>query len=597
MPSALENAARAWRQRLLAYEQAPMQQLQAAYEASWQRLQQEIDRYTQRIERGDPLLPGLLHRRQAAAEAQQAIAAEIERLNRAAEAHTVAMQQQAVGNAHTGVQEMVAAQDARIAGYLRRPNFSAVESLIGFASDGSPLADVLEHASRGQARAMVDLLAQNVALGVSPMVTARQMRDQFGTVLRRAQTIARTETVRAYREASHLSMEANDDVLDGWIWLSALSARTCVACFAMHGTFHPLSERLQDHPNGRCTAAPHVKGTPKPTPNGAERFRQLTLEQQRAALGNAKYTAWQDDAFDFKDLARVHESDRWGRSVRERSLTSLVGEEKANAYIYPTPAPKPVDVLTSTSGYKAPAHGKKIVRTNMETAIMSEQRGMSVADLNKRIKLYDQAAAAAILPEDTVHVRIRSRALNMMMAEDKPRFKSQFETSSSGGAYNNQLRSHSEEFGLDVRRSTNPTKRPIYGYVAANAREVVNYGDAEVVLKQSVRPRTSITFGDSLVEFNSSRAVGTPMNAPRMEGAASSQWSKAYHRATQKTPEAVGSVLRSNTVGNLYIEAQVHGGVTVEDFEKIIFHKKRPSAVLQAQLEKKGIVWEYSGDE
>lgn len=314
-----------------------MLHLRGVYEDSWHRLQQEIDRYTERIERGDPLLPGLLHRRRAAQEAQVSIGTEIERLNRATEAQTVAMQQNAVGNAHLGVQEMVAAQDVQIAGALRRPNFRATESLIGYASDGSPLADVLADASRGQARAMTDVLARNVALGVNPRVTARQLRDMFGTVLRRAQTIARTETVRAFREASHLSMEANDDVIDGWIWISALSTRTCVACFVMHGTWHPTKERLQDHPAGICVASPHIKGRAKPTPNGEARFRQLTDAQQRAALGNAKYAAWQDGAFDFRDLARTHESDRWGKSVRERSLTAIIGTEQAREYIRGVP--------------------------------------------------------------------------------------------------------------------------------------------------------------------------------------------------------------------------------------------------------------------
>jgi hypothetical protein len=156
MPSALDNAARAWRQRLLAYERAPMQQLQAIYASSWTRLQQEIDRYTLRIAQGDPLLPGLLHRRQAAQEAQQAIEREIARLLQLAESLTTAMQGSAVSQAHQSIQEMVDAQTGGVTGFLRRPDFRAVESLVGFASDGSPLVDVLISASSGRARAMAD---------------------------------------------------------------------------------------------------------------------------------------------------------------------------------------------------------------------------------------------------------------------------------------------------------------------------------------------------------------------------------------------------------------------------------------------------------
>src|SRR5262249_28228390 len=39
--------------------------------------------------------------------------------------------------------------------------------------------------------------------------------------------IARTETIRAYRETSHRTYQENSDVLEGWIWLSALNWRTC----------------------------------------------------------------------------------------------------------------------------------------------------------------------------------------------------------------------------------------------------------------------------------------------------------------------------------------------------------------------------------
>lgn len=301
-----------------------MLQLQSVYTEAWQRLEQEIDRYTRRIEAGDPALPGLLHRQRAAQDAQEAIQRELDRLDALVANTTRRMQANAVAGAHQGVTEMVAAQNARIAANLRMPNLRAVESLIGFASDGSPLLDVLASASGGRAEEMTALLARNVALGINPMVTALQMRDQFQTAQIRARTIARTETVRAFREASHLSMEANNDVIDGWIWLSALSARTCAACFAMHGTFHPISERLQDHPNGRCVAAPHVRDTPLPPVNGEARFRQLTEAQQRATLGPARYQAWQDGRVGFTDLVGVRRSPRWGDSIHVRSLDAAL---------------------------------------------------------------------------------------------------------------------------------------------------------------------------------------------------------------------------------------------------------------------------------
>jgi hypothetical protein len=41
-----------------------------------------------------------------------------------------------------------------------------------------------------------------------------------------------------------------------------------------------------------------------------------------------------------------------------------------------------------------------------------------------------------------------------------------------------------------------------------------------------------------------------------------------------------------------YFEAQIHGGVRLENVEKVLFYKKDPSALLQSRLKKKGIGWE-----
>lgn len=225
-----------------------------------------------------------------------------------------------------------AAQDPQVAAFLRRPNFQAVEALVGHASDGSPLQELLDEATAGQAEEMVDLLARNMALGIHPRVTAKQMQAQFAVSLRRAQTIARTETLRAYRAASQMTMQENDDVLDGWIWISACDRRSCISCIAQHGTWHPLSERLQDHVNGRCVAAPAVRGVRPKIQTGAERFAKWKPEEQRAALGGSAYEAYRDGAIQLEDMVGRTHSDRWGDSVHVRSLRSVVGQERALQY-------------------------------------------------------------------------------------------------------------------------------------------------------------------------------------------------------------------------------------------------------------------------
>ena len=79
--------------------------------------------------------------------------------------------------------------------------------------------------------AMRRRLMQGVAAGRNPRDTARLMvRDvqgDFDGGLARAQVIARTETIDAYRAGAKAHHEANSDVLAGWVWLAKLSERTC----------------------------------------------------------------------------------------------------------------------------------------------------------------------------------------------------------------------------------------------------------------------------------------------------------------------------------------------------------------------------------
>lgn len=333
MPSALENAALAWRRRLLAAERAPLARMAAIYREAAVALQAEIDRYTARIAQGDPLTPTLIYRRQAAREAQ----AEVERLlrnaaERAAQ-ETAQLQAQAVNSAFASVQEMAAVQDAQVAGFLRRPNSRAVEALVGNASDGSPLRAVFMDATGGQAEALTTLLARNVALGVNPQVTARQMRAQLGVLLERARTIARTETLRAQRVASQETMLANEDVLDGYIRVEACDARTCAACWALHGRFYRLNEPPDEHPNGRMVMAPHVKGSTAAVTPGPERFAGLGAATQRRVLGPAAYEAYRDGALQLGDMVGRRQSERWGGSIYVRSLRGVVGAERAAGYV------------------------------------------------------------------------------------------------------------------------------------------------------------------------------------------------------------------------------------------------------------------------
>jgi SPP1 gp7 family putative phage head morphogenesis protein len=128
----------------------------------------------------------------------------------------------------------------------------AVENLAGFLADGSPLSSILSALSADAVSVVRASLINGVVSGQGVREIARGMREALGGNLRRAQVLARTEVLRAYRETSRQTYSANRDVLNGWRWHSALDRRTCAICYAMHGTLHGFNETLNDHPQGRC---------------------------------------------------------------------------------------------------------------------------------------------------------------------------------------------------------------------------------------------------------------------------------------------------------------------------------------------------------
>ncbi|HEX5083570.1 MAG TPA: minor capsid protein, partial [Blastocatellia bacterium] len=99
-----------------------------------------------------------------------------------------------------------------------------------------------------------------MALGRNPRAIARQIREGLGGNMVRALTIARTETLRVYRQASLQNYQANSDIVAGYYWRSSRSRRSCGACIALDGTFHPLDRPMRAHVRCRCTMIPGVKG-------------------------------------------------------------------------------------------------------------------------------------------------------------------------------------------------------------------------------------------------------------------------------------------------------------------------------------------------
>lgn len=351
MPSQLERAANRFRRELLNNERQAASAMVRAYGESWRAVSLRVDQLQRQIAEaqasGETISPAWFYQYNRAQSLQSQIEAELRRFGVTASELTTGTQAAAVEAARRHSAELVdLAAGVRPTG-IEVPfdvlPTSALQDLVGFASDGSPLRDVFGEISGGVADRVTDTFAGALAAGIGPRETARLIRRQFGTGLVRALLISRTETLRSYREAANRNYRNNADVVEGWIWHATLNTRTCPACWAMHGTFHELDERLDGHPNCRCTPVPAVKpwkalgyNIPDRRPvieRGPVVFERLTAQEQERVLGKAAFAAFSDGAVSLEQFATHKHSDTWGDTVQVASLRALLGPEKAMEYI------------------------------------------------------------------------------------------------------------------------------------------------------------------------------------------------------------------------------------------------------------------------
>lgn len=330
---------------LLKRERAASSRLVRAYGQSWQRLAKLLLQITDKIgeaqARGIEISPAWLYQQERYARLMTEIEREIRKFAATAERAILQEQQAAVKAALRDSAALVkAAATPEISASFVSLNASAVESAVGFLADGSPLSRLLDELPREAGRRVREALTEATALGYNPRKMAARVRHEAGMTLTRALRIARTETLRSYREAAHANYKANDDVIQGWYWVASLSRRTCATCIALHGTFHPLEERMASHVQCRCTAIPALTGQPSPIAESGEAwFDKQNEATQRAIIGtNAGYEAFKRGDLRLRDFVGEKRNPLWGKSYVQLGVKRALDGEGT----FPGVAPPPI---------------------------------------------------------------------------------------------------------------------------------------------------------------------------------------------------------------------------------------------------------------
>lgn len=121
--------------------------------------------------------------------------------------------------------------DARIMQSWNRVPGEAVETLLGFMDDGSPLRESLRSIGTATADIVEKRLTESIVLGYNPRKIAGMIRNDLGQSLTWSLRTARTTQIYSYREAARANYIANDRIVRGWTWRAARSDRTCMSCF------------------------------------------------------------------------------------------------------------------------------------------------------------------------------------------------------------------------------------------------------------------------------------------------------------------------------------------------------------------------------
>ncbi len=374
MPT-IDDVIEAFDKQLLREERKAATAMVRAYAESWKRIKAQLVKldteYARAAARGGDVSLNWYYQNVRAMQLQEQIARELNKFAKNAGKTITAEQARAIRESREFALDLIRLNAPKgLAIDFNRLPVKTIETMVGMNQPESPLTKLL---SRNGAKAFQDAqeaLVQGVALGQNPRKIAPVLRDTLGMNLSKALTISRTEVMRAQRETAQAIYQANDDVVKGWRWSSACDDTTCEACFAMHGTEHPMSEKMDTHPNCRCVAEPltytyeelgarfgmDLSAADKAGPSleeifkkygikgeraeqirrryasGEDAFKSLSDTAQRNILGPTKYAAWKDGKFEFSDLVVKTYSSEWGEGMKTASLKELISDLDLEKY-------------------------------------------------------------------------------------------------------------------------------------------------------------------------------------------------------------------------------------------------------------------------
>lgn len=236
------------------------------------------------------------------------------------------------------------------------------------------------------------------------------------------------------------------------------------------------------------------------------------------------------------DAGKYTRVDRKARMVEKKAITEEISKKK-----------EPLFKLTG--------RGLATVTSYIDSVI-ERMYGGDTEEGKKKIIDKIESNMKKLVEGKAIYKRLDRNDLTGVLRDPEMRFKTLFETGTGHGCTSTSTRAGGEHRGMGIPVDVDPRLRPVYGYIDKGTfgSEADGYGEIAVKFKPHVRDRTTFTLGDSLGPMCSSELAPAPVNKP--------DYRAADHQ--------VERIARGAEVSG-YIETQIHGGVTMDEVEEVIF--------------------------
>lgn len=378
-----------------------------------------------------------------------------------------------------------------------------------------------------------------------------------------AQRLARTMISHAYQESFVRSTRENP-FIESYRWLASGGDRMCPICEERDGNIYPKDDLPMDHPNGMCTF--EVVMSKDYDTIGSELADWVNGE------GNEELNSKIDNFVN--DLYYQGKTQTPNLPFKKEIFVNNNIIEKAK-----TKQP------ASSGESREQQNNVPITLQNYDKAMeeFRTQRINSVEDLNSFSIMNENLNNLVNNNEFRMRFPTDDSEVLKSILKDG-RLKTQFETNTSGGQLNKDIRKEASQNLFNTPKNINARDYEKYGYLGSKDitkdwnPQLLFYGDGMVTLKkESIIDRTTITVGDSLRDAVDGRFImGSKVTnidslicvgRPNMINELNKRVEESIENKGIDDASMVGYATRS------YFELQYHGDVTLKDIESITADK------------------------